>query len=287
MKCRCAQYLISHPLVPSSMLWHDWVSMTLLYQISLVNTRYWKEHKKMKVQQGSWFPGLTSTLTGNCLVLHATQFNLFNQEKALPTLSENYMRPTFWIRAHHQGWLSTLRQAHTENITNCSEVWTSLKLFLLFCRTLLECTLKLSMGIHSTQKDPAENNPPEKQLAWMSGSQQQFLCSTNLFQWHHNTCQHRHFFHQYPVKTSAPSKKTHRYGTISVSQMFSNTTLAEAKTQLCRLNWMVAAVTASRSWLFLCPRRLQDILQQVCCRQYGSDCFWVTIYQNKTQLMPV
>lgn len=115
---------------------------------------------------------------------------------------------------------------------------------------VLQNTLKLFMAIHSKQKDTAEKNPkPEVQLAWMSGSQHQFFCSANLFEWHHSTCQHRHFFHQYPVKTSAPSK-THRYGTISVSQIF-----PEAKTQLGRLNWMAAAVTASSCWLFFYPRR--------------------------------
>lgn len=56
-------------------------------------------------------------------------------------------------------------------------------------------------SLHTERHSRKNPTNPEMQLAWMSGSQHQFFCSTNLFEWHHNTCQHRQFFHQYPVKT--------------------------------------------------------------------------------------
>lgn len=286
MKYRRAQHLISHPLVPSSMLWRfsDFALSDFL-------GKYWvlKGAQEDESAMRQLTPRSKKHLDWDSFGTTCNVIELVYQENVLLTLSENYMRSIFCIRYHHQGWLSTLKSAHTENIANCSEVWTSLKRLPFVLQNTARVHFEVVHGysFHTERHSRKKKTNPEMQLAWMSGSQHQFFCSTNLFEWHHNTCQHRHFFHQYPVKTSAPSK-THRYGIISVSQIFSDTSLAEAKTQLSRLNWMAAAVTASSFWLFY-PRRLHCILQQGYCGQYRScDCFWYynRRHRNKPQLMP-
>lgn len=124
MKYRRAQHLISHPLVPSSMLWRfsDFALSDFL-------GKYWvlKGAQEDESAMRQLTPRSKKHLDWDSFGTTCNVIELVYQENVLLTLSENYMRSIFCIRYHHQGWLSTLKSAHTENIANCSEVWTSLK----------------------------------------------------------------------------------------------------------------------------------------------------------------
>lgn len=202
----------------------------LLYENSLVNAEYWREHKKMEVHQGNWFPALWLGIIWYYMQGNSTCLSRKSTAHFVRKLSQDlsFGQGTI-IRVGFLHW-----DRHTLKISQIAQYEPPVTIpFVLHNTVRVHFEVVHGYSFHTERQSKKTN--PEMQLAWMSGSQHQFFCSTNLLEWHHNSCQHRHFFHQYPVKTSSPSK-THRYGTISVSQMFSNTTLSEAKTQLGRLN---------------------------------------------------
>lgn len=113
------------------------------------STRRWKFIKVTDSQPFDW-----ESFDTTCKVIQ-----LVYQEKVLLTLSENYHKIYLLDKVPSSG-LAFYIEIGTHWKYHKLLSMNLLKLFLLFCITLLECTLKLFMGIHSTQRDRAEKNKP-------------------------------------------------------------------------------------------------------------------------------